>query len=116
MPSDWEAVKAAVDARSIQVEPLPFNETIESVGTIFAQHGEVRQVRLQRAMDPNAKGGYFAGSAIVEMGTQEEAEKLIASELTHAGAPLRVRSKAAYTAAQGEVCCNACRGALSVPT
>ena len=64
MPSDWEAVKAAVDARCLHVEPFAYTETIESIGPLFAKHGEVRQVRLQRIAYPSAKGGYFAGSGI----------------------------------------------------
>ena len=103
MPQDWDAVKAAVDARSVHAEPFPYTATIETIGQLFAQHGEVRQVRLQRFVDPQVKGGVFAGSAIVEMGTQEQAEALLAGEVQHAGAVLRLQSKAAHLQAREAV-------------
>ena len=103
MPDDWDSVRAAVDARSVYVEPLPFNETIESVGVIFSAYGTVNQVRLTRILDPEVKGGVFAGSATIEMATQEAAKMLIDGTLEHAGATLRVQSKQAYQDARTSV-------------
>ena len=105
MPTDWDAVKAAVAARSLHVAPLQFGETIESVGTFFSSFGEVRQVRLQRVHDPNSKQGAFAGTAIIEMATQEAADKLLSAEIVCAGAPLRVQTKAAFDEQLAAVCC-----------
>lgn len=104
MPTDWDAVKAAVAARSLHVAPLAVGETIESVGTLFSAFGEVRQVRLQRVADANSKQGAFAGTAIIEMATQEAADALLTKEVVHAGAPLRMQTKAAFQEQLAAVC------------
>ena len=103
MPTDWDAVKAAVAARSLHIAPLAFGETIESVGTFFSTFGTVRPVRLQRVANPDVKAGTFAGTAIVEMATQEGADALLAKEIVHAGTPLRIQTKAAFQAQLTEV-------------
>jgi hypothetical protein len=105
MPADWEPVKAAVLARSLHIGPFPFTETIESIGTLFSLHGGVNQVRLLRYADPSCKGGHFAGTVIVEMATQEAADALLAKNIEHAGAPLRIQTRAAYQAKLVEVRC-----------
>lgn len=110
MPADWEPVKAAVEARSLHIGPFPFTETIESIGTLFSLHGGVNQVRLLRYVDPTCKGGYFAGTVIVEMATQEATDALLAKQMEHAGAPLRIQTRSAYQAKLTDVrCCMAWR-------
>ena len=103
MPTDWDPIKAAVAKRSVHAAPFRCSETIESVGMLFSEHGTVNQVRLQRVPGANGKGTHFAGSAIVEMATQEAADALLAATVERHGATLRLQSKGAYLQALKDV-------------
>lgn len=102
MPADWSEVIAAVAARTVHVALLPYDTTIDKLGTYFSKHGEVNQVRLLKYSDSDGAGA-FRGTALIEMSSREEANILISNNLEYQGAILRLQSKAGYEEMQAQV-------------
>lgn len=82
-------------ARSIFAKPFPVDATLESLTSFFGQQGVVQSVRMRRW--PASKD--FNGTVFVEFDTEETAQKVLASELEFAGAPITMQARKDYEAA-----------------
>lgn len=95
MPDNLDEIKEVVDRRTLQAAPFPFNTTMEQVAELFGAWGSVRQVRLLRY----ESAAHFSGRVLVELGSQEEVDAVLAKTVVHEGVQLRMQSKQAYHAA-----------------
>lgn len=68
---------------------FPSRVTIEDVSDFFAKFGTVKSVRLRYRKDTKE----FKGSAFVEMGSNEEAQAVVANKVEYEGKELLVMTK-----------------------
>ncbi|CAM6098487.1 unnamed protein product [Calypogeia fissa] len=87
-----DEVLAAVNARSISANPLPWNITIDEVETFFKEHAKVNSVRLPRL----AGGKAFSGYATIELSSEEEAQRVMGLKLVFKGADLEFEPRKSF--------------------
>ncbi|BBM97322.1 lupus La protein [Marchantia polymorpha subsp. ruderalis] len=85
-------VQAEVDARSLAINPFPWNVTLDEVELFFKDHCKVNSVRLPRLAGAKS----FSGYAVVEFASEEEAERVKGLKLSFQGAELESISKKAF--------------------
>ncbi len=86
-----EAAEEA-DARSLYVGPFPFDIQLDTLVKFFGEVGDCNAVRMRR----HGTSKDFKGSVFVEFGSLEEAERVKALDLEHAGAKLHLEAKLDY--------------------
>ncbi|XP_021739211.1 la protein 1-like [Chenopodium quinoa] len=90
-----EEVIEQVDSRTIAAAPLPYDVKLEDVESFFSQFAKVNSIRLPRLVSHK---NLFCGTALVEYSTEEDAEKIMAQNLTYAGADLELKPKKDFDA------------------
>ncbi|KGK34381.1 hypothetical protein JL09_g6472, partial [Pichia kudriavzevii] len=95
LPKNYNEIQLNINKRSVFVEKLPTDATLDQLLEFFRTIAPVNQVRMKKGKDKK-----FNGSCIVEFRNAEDAEKLVAeqaeSKTKYGETELEIISKSAF--------------------